>query len=88
MICSLRSLQPTRTAPSDLLHYQEGDYAYIAAFDRWVVWDGTRWPVDDKEQQHIRAEAHDMAHLFIMQAAAAVKEDKPATKEVLKFATG
>jgi putative DNA primase/helicase len=71
-----------------LLHYGEGDYAYIAAFDRWVVWDGTRWPVDDKEQQHMRAEAHDMAHLFIMQAAAAVKEDKPATKEVLKFATG
>ena len=27
-----------------LLHYGEGDYDYVAAFDRRAAWDGTRWP--------------------------------------------
>jgi putative DNA primase/helicase len=63
-----------------LLLYGCGDYRYIAAFNRWAVYDGVRWPIEDSEHQTIRAEAHAMVRAFAMQA---VRADN---KECIKFA--
>ena len=51
-----------------LLLWGKGNFRYVAAFKRWVVYDSTRWPVDDREQEAIRVEAHAMVRAFLMQA--------------------
>lgn len=65
-----------------LLRYGGGSYRYVAAFKHWVVYDGTRWPVDDKEHDPIRSEAHAMVRAFVVQAVAAGGE------ELIKYAAG
>ena len=52
-----------------------GNFRYVAAFGRWAVYDGARWPVDDREQETIRSEAHAMARAFGVQAMQAGTED-------------
>src|SRR5262249_40664409 len=54
-----------------LLLWGKGNYRYVAAFSRWAVYDGRRWPVDDREQEVIRAAAHDMARAFGVEAGQA-----------------
>jgi putative DNA primase/helicase len=63
-----------------LLRFGNGNYRFVAAFDRWVVYDGARWPVEDKEQQTIRAEAHRMVRAYGAQASTA------GDSEAMKFA--
>jgi putative DNA primase/helicase len=65
-----------------LLLYGEGDYRWVAAKRRWVMWDGRRWPVNDDEHEYVRAAAQTMVRRFITQAANALEK---ATKENEKF---
>jgi putative DNA primase/helicase len=47
-----------------LLLWGKGNYRYVAAFNRWAVYTRTHWPVDDREQEAIRAAAHAMIRVF------------------------
>jgi putative DNA primase/helicase len=57
-----------------LLLWGGGDVRYVAAFRRWVMYDGARWPVKDREQEAVRSEAHAMIRAFGAQAFAAGEE--------------
>ncbi len=63
-----------------LLEYGEANFLYVAAFKRWAVYDGRRWPVNDREQEHIRTQAHACIREFGVQAA------KQGHKEKIRFA--
>lgn len=65
-----------------LLAWGKGRFRYVAAFKRWVVYDGVRWPVEDREQEAIRAEAHAMIRAFGKQAF------KRSAENAAKFAAG
>jgi putative DNA primase/helicase len=54
-----------------LLIYSADMLRYLPAFKRWAVYDGLRWPVEDREQEAARALAHRMVVEFILQAAKA-----------------
>jgi putative DNA primase/helicase len=55
--------------------YGEGDFRYVPAYKRWVVYDGVRWPVEDREQEDIRAQAHAMIREYGAQASEAENQD-------------
>jgi D5 N terminal like/Primase C terminal 1 (PriCT-1) len=54
-----------------LLTYSADLLRYLPAFKNWALYDGARWPADDKEQEAARALAHRMVVEFILQAAKA-----------------
>lgn len=64
-----------------LILYGEGNIRYLPAFKRWVVYDGARWPVDDREQEHIRDVAKSMIRAFGAEAF------KSNSKETRAFAS-
>lgn len=57
-----------------LLLFGQGNYGYLPTYRRWAVNDGTRWPVNDIEQEFIRSEAHAAMRAYGVQAAAAGEE--------------
>jgi D5-like protein/primase-like protein len=67
-------LQPSLTDVGNaerLLIYSENLLRYLPAFKNWALYDGARWPADDKEQEAARAMAHRMVVEFVLQAAKA-----------------
>ncbi len=70
-----------------LLRYGQGDYGYVAVARRWTVYDGTSWPVEDREQEAIRTQAHEMVRALKHQIVDSQSKQTPEEHEAwLKFA--